>query len=139
VRLHLLATGENLEAPIARRSPSADGSTRTIHFEIDLANPGNLMPTGTTAEIFLQAVKELPALALPVSAASVRGTKATVFVVQEGRARKVVLTVLGERGGRLYLKPDIPAGSAVVLEGRNQLLDGDPVQARPAGGPEPRP
>ena len=132
VRLHLLATGESLDAPITRRSPTADGSTRTIHFEIDLSNPGNRIPAGTTAEIFIQSAHEEPALALPVSAANIKGTKATVFVVEGGRVRKVVLTVLGEREGQIFVKPDIPVGAAVVLEGRNQLQDGDPVDAKPS-------
>ncbi len=131
VRLHLLATGEWLEAPITRRSPSADGSTRTIHFEIDLPNPGNRIPAGTTAEILIQSTLEVPALALPVSAANIRGSRATVFVVEAGRVRKAVLSVLGEREGQLFVKPDLPAGASLVLEGRNQLQDGDAVDAKP--------
>jgi membrane fusion protein, multidrug efflux system len=132
VHLHLLATGESFDAPIARRSPSADGSTRTIHFEIDLANPGNRIPAGTTAEIFIHSTHEEPALVLPVSAANIKGASATVFVVKGGRVRKVVLAVLGEREGQIFVKPDLPAGAQVVLEGQNQLLDGDAVEAKPA-------
>jgi membrane fusion protein, multidrug efflux system len=132
VRLHLLATGESLDAVIARRSPSADGSTRTIHFEIDLANPGSRIPSGTTAEIFIQSIQEVPALAFPVSAANIKGTKATVFVVTGGKVRKTVLSVLGEREGQLFVSPGLPDGTEVVLEGRNQLQDGDPVDAKPA-------
>lgn len=132
VHLHLLATGESFEVPISRRSPSADGTTRTIHFEIDLANPGDRIPAGTTAEIFIESAQEQPALVLPVSAANIKGARATVFLVKGGRVKKVVLVVLGEREGRIFVKPDLPAGSEVVLEGQSQLLDGDSVDVKPA-------
>jgi len=131
VHLHLLATGESFDAPISRRSPSADGATRTIHFEIDLANPRDRIPASTTAEIFIESNHEQPALVLPVSAANIKGTNATVFLVKGGRAKKVVLAVLGEREGQIFVKPDIPVGSEIVLEGQSQLLDGDPVEAKP--------
>ena len=131
VQLKLLATGQELKAAIARRAPSADASTRTIHFEIDLPNPDRRYPAGTTAEIRVESERKEDAQVLPVAAASVKGTKATVFVVEEGRARKKVLTVLGEREGQLFVKPELPSGAQVVLEGRNQLQDGDPVAAKP--------
>jgi len=38
--------------------------------------------------------------------------------------------VKGERGGRLYLDPSLPAGARVVTEGRALLKDGDRVEAK---------
>ena len=131
VQMKLLATGQELKATIARRAPAADASTRTIHFEIDLPNPDRRFPAGTTAEIRVESEHKEEAQAIPVAAASVKGTKATVFVVEDGKARKKVLTVLGEREGQLFVKPELPSGAQVVLEGRNQLQDGDSVAAKP--------
>jgi membrane fusion protein (multidrug efflux system) len=132
VQLRLLATGAEMKAVIARRAPSADASTRTIHFEIDLPNQNRSIPAGTTAEIRVESERKEDALSLPVSAASVKGPKATVFVVEGDKAKRTVLTVLGEREGMLFVKPELPAGALIVLEGRNQLQDGDPVTARAA-------
>ncbi|HJV89527.1 MAG TPA: efflux RND transporter periplasmic adaptor subunit [Holophagaceae bacterium] len=131
VQLRILATGETLKAAIARRAPSADASTRTIHFEVDLPNPDRRLPTGTTAEIGVESDQKEAALAIPVAAASVKGTKATVFVAEGTKAKRVVLTVLGEREGQLFVKPDLPTGAMIVLEGRNQLQDGDAIAPRP--------
>ena len=72
----------------------------------------------------------MPATAVPVIAATVRGAKASVFVVRAGVARANVVTLLGERAGVLYLDPKLVAGSFVVTEGRGQLDDGDRVAAR---------
>ena len=35
----MLSTKATLEATISRRAPKADAKTRTIHFEIDIADP----------------------------------------------------------------------------------------------------
>src|SRR5437763_12521849 len=39
VKIKLLATGDELSGVIARRSPAASASTRTVRFEIDLPDP----------------------------------------------------------------------------------------------------
>lgn len=130
VRLHLLANGHTLEGHISRRAPSADLSTRTIHVEVDLPNPERTIPVGTSAELELDVGKAEPALELPLSAAQVRGSKANLFVVTDGVARPRTLPVLGERSGKLYVKPALAAGSLVVTEGRATLAEGDAVSAK---------
>ena len=127
VRLHFLATGADLQGTISRRAPSADPGTRTAHFEIDLDDPKRTLPVWTTAEISLDVGKPVPATAIPVIAATVRGTKATVFVVEGGVAHSRVAKLLGERAGLLYVDPGLAAKSAVVTEGRGVLDDGDHV------------
>jgi RND family efflux transporter MFP subunit len=131
VRIHALATGRDLAAKIARRSPAADPSTRTVHLEIDVPDPDRSLPVGTTAELGLGVGEPTPATEIPLAAASVRGTSATVFVV-EGRAgsqavKKSVYAVRGERGGSLFVEPRLRAGVPVVTEGRTLLKDGDRV------------
>ena len=127
VKLHFLTTNTNLTAKISRRAPAADPGTRTTHIEIDLADPDRAIPAWTTAEISLDVGQPVPATAIPVIAATVRGTKANVFVVDGDVTHDVSAKLLGERDGVLYLDPSLPAGSTVVTEGRGQLDDGDRV------------
>lgn len=126
-RIRLLATGDEFEAPIARRSPAADPATRTIHFEIDLSDVQGRIPVGTTVEITIDAGDARPALKLPLPAATVRGSQASAFIIREGRAEQVALEVLGERDGSLFVRPTIEHNASLVLQGRNQLFDGDLV------------
>ena len=70
-----------------------------------------------------------PALQIPLSAAAVRGDKASLFYVDAGLAHLRTLMVLGEIAGQLYLEPKLAAGSLVVGEGRALLQDGDKVDA----------
>ncbi|MEP6652352.1 MAG: efflux RND transporter periplasmic adaptor subunit [Myxococcales bacterium] len=129
VRIRALATGKELRATIARRSPAADLSTRTIHLEIDVPDPEHTLPVGTTAELEVDVGQPSPATEIPLIAAAVRGDKATVFIVVGRQARKAVLSVKGERGGSLFVEPSLRAGAHVVTEGRSVLKDGDNVEA----------
>jgi RND family efflux transporter MFP subunit len=138
VRLRALATGRELRANISRRSPAADLSTRTVHLEMDVPNPERALPVGTTAELVIDVGEPVAATEVPLAAASVRGSKATLFVVDGQLARKGVYGVRGERGGSLFIDPALRAGSRVVTEGRALLRDGDRVDAKlEAAAPEP--
>jgi membrane fusion protein (multidrug efflux system) len=129
VSIHVLATGKELLATISRRAPSADAQTRTVHFELDVPDPTKEIPVGTTGELRIEIGEPLPATEIPLSAASVRGTKARVFVVEGDVAHARVVPVLGEIAGKLFLDATLRPGEQVVTEGRALLSDGDRVAA----------
>ncbi len=131
VKLTILATGASVDARVSRRSPAADRSTRTIHVEVDVPDPGRRLPVFTTAEVAVAAAQAVPATGIPLPAATVRGRKASVVVVDRGVARRSTYAVLGEDQGTLYLEPTLAAGSLVVTEGRSGLQDGEHVTANP--------
>ena len=130
VRMRALATSQELRANIARVSPAADPSTRTVHVEIDVPDPDRSLPVGTTAELTIDVGQPIAATELPLAAASIRGDNATVFVLDGQTVRRGSYGVKGERGGRLFLDPALPPGSRVVTEGRALLKDGDRVEAK---------
>jgi membrane fusion protein, multidrug efflux system len=130
VAIHALASGRHLSAPVARRSPAADASTRTVHFEVDLPDPERRLPVGTTAELSVSAGAPVPAVELPLAAGSIKGDRATLFLVDNDRPRKVVVGVLGERAGRLFLEPTLPDGALVIVEGRALLKEGDRLKVK---------
>jgi membrane fusion protein (multidrug efflux system) len=131
VKLHVLATNQQLGATISRRAPAADVVTRTAHFEIDIADPERSFPVGTTAAIQIEiGVAELSS-EIPLSAATVRGDQATLYVVVGSVAHKRTFLVKGERAGRLFLDPGLAPDSRVVVEGRALLEDNDSVAESP--------
>jgi RND family efflux transporter MFP subunit len=131
VVVHLLATNTDVPATISRRAPGADLGTRTIHFEMDIADPDRKIMVDTTGEVRIDVGEPMPSTEIPVFAASTNGEKATVFVVEGDVAHAKTLKVRGERGGSLFFDPkDLPAGAKVVTEGRALLTDGDKVDAR---------
>jgi RND family efflux transporter MFP subunit len=142
VSARLLATGKTIKAKVSRRAPSADLSTRTVHVEMDIADPGRTIPVGTSAELRIEVGEPAQATEVPLIAAAVKGSKATVCVVDGGVAHFVTVPLLGERDGALFLDPKLAAGSLVVTEGRALLNEKDPVNAMvggdaPAAAPRP--
>ena len=129
--VRIVSTRQELTATIARRAPAADPSTRTVSFELDLDDPERRMPVGTTAELRLDVGEPVAASEIPLSAATIRGAKATVFVVDGDVAHKKTIAVRGERGGSLFLDAGaLPPGARVVTEGRALLNDGDRVASQ---------
>ncbi len=130
VTVHLFATNRDVAATITRRAPAADPGTRTVRFEVDIADPRRAIPVGTTGEVHIDVGEPAPALEVPVYAATVRGSKASLYVVEGEVAHRRTCAVQGEVGGVLYLAPTLPPGARVVTEGRALLEDGDKVEAR---------
>jgi len=128
VDVYALAIGRHVVGTIARRSPAADQSTRTVHFEIDLQDPSRTLPVGTTAELAVASGAPLPAMEIPLAAAAVKGSKATLFLADNGQARKVMVDVLGEKAGRLFVDTSLPGKALVITEGRTLLKEGERIQ-----------
>jgi RND family efflux transporter MFP subunit len=139
VKVRVYATNKDLQATISRRAPAADPATRTVHFEIDIPDPTRAIPVGTTGEALVDVGTPSPATAIPLYAATIRGDKASLFVVQDGVAHKQTIAVKGESGATLFLDPSLAPGTAVVAEGRGLLENGDAVALKEspagAGGP----
>jgi RND family efflux transporter MFP subunit len=129
------AVKRQLRGTIARRSPAADATTRTVRFEIDLPDAERKLPVGTTGEVRLPVGDPVPATRVPLRAATVRGKVAVVFVVEGEIARARTVAVLGESAGDLYLATTLAPGSLVVSEGRAMLADGDRVVAQEEARP----
>ncbi|MFO0734301.1 MAG: efflux RND transporter periplasmic adaptor subunit [Labilithrix sp.] len=134
VKFHVLATNQDLEGTIVRRAPAADPSTRTIHFEVELENAKRDIPVGTTAEIFVDVGKPAPATEIPLLAGTIRGDKASLFVIKDNVAEKKSVKVLGELGASIYIDPkDLAAGARVVTQGKSLLANNDRVTAKLEG------
>lgn len=129
VKIQVVSTGQKTVGVIARRAPAADLGTRTVHVEIDLANTDHRFPVNTTALLGIDVGNPQPAVRIPLTAATVRGKKADIFVVQGDKVKRETLPVLGEQEGVLYLDPKLGAGTMVVTQGRTLLADGDKVTA----------
>lgn len=141
VRIEVLATGATLFAAVTRRAPKADPATRTIHFEIDVADPHRQIPTSTTAMVHMNVGKSVSATRIPLDAATQEGGRAKIFVVENDVAHLRQLALLGERGDGLYFDPKtLPANTQIVTEGRSLLSDGDAVapHLEPARAPAER-
>jgi membrane fusion protein, multidrug efflux system len=136
VALHVDSLGIDLDGTVARRTPSADYTTRTVHFEVDLANADRSIPVNVTGVATIEVGEPAQTTRLPLRAASVKNGSASVFVVENGIAHARTAPVIGERDDTLFVDPKaLPPGADVVTEGRTLLADGDRVAAQLEGQP----
>ncbi len=129
VLIRFLSSEREVRGTVTRRSPEADAATRTIEIEVDLVNADRTLPTNTTAELWVDVGEAKDASRIPLTAATVRGDKAKLFVVDGAQAHAKTVSVLGEAEGQLYVARELPPGARVVTEGRSNLHDGDRVAA----------
>jgi RND family efflux transporter MFP subunit len=127
VSIRVLATGKTVVGAVSRRSPAADPETRTVHVEVDLDNRSHEIPVNTTGEVNVQVGEPVTAVAVPLVAASITGTNASLFVVDGDVSHKRTFEIQGEEGSNLYVRRALVPGSRVVTEGRAMLADGDRV------------
>jgi membrane fusion protein, multidrug efflux system len=139
VRITVSATKQEVRGVISRRAPAADPSTRTVHFEVDLVDSARHIPVGTTGEARLEVGAPEPATEIPLYAASVRGKKATVYVIDGDVAHQRTVDVKGEIGGSLFVDTSLAAGAQIVTEGRALLTEGDRVSAKMEADAAPPP
>jgi RND family efflux transporter MFP subunit len=137
VSIRVLATDKVVFGVVSRRSPAADPETRTVHVEVDLDNRSHEIPVNTTGEVKVEVGAPVTAVAVPLVAASITGTSASLFVVEGDVSHKRTFEIQGEEGSSLYLQTALPPGSRVVTEGRAMLADGDRVVFKdaPFGNP----
>jgi RND family efflux transporter MFP subunit len=132
VAIAVEATGAKVDGKVSRRAPAADEATRTVHFEIDVPNSDHVLPVGATARLTINVGEPQPGSSVPLRSATLRGDKATLFVVEGDVAKRMIYPILGEQGGLLYVDPKLQAGTPVVVEGRALLDDNDKVTAKEA-------
>ncbi|MEO8875669.1 MAG: efflux RND transporter periplasmic adaptor subunit [Polyangiaceae bacterium] len=133
--LRVTASGVELPAVVARRAPSADPATRTVQVEVDLPNHDRAIPVYTTGEFQIAVGVPIAATELPLAATTIRGKKASVFIIDADTAHAKTFAYLGEASGNAFLDPSLASGTPVVLEGRALLSDGDRVVAKENADP----
>jgi RND family efflux transporter MFP subunit len=130
-KIHVIANGKDIEANVARRAPSADPGTRTVHVEIDVVDAERTLPVNTTAEVHVDIGQPVVATEIPVASATVQNDKAVIFTVDGDVAHVHAVALLGEIGGGFFVAPsELAPGAKVVTEGRSVLADGDRVSTR---------
>jgi membrane fusion protein (multidrug efflux system) len=138
---------ERFMGRVVRVAPSIDPQSRSAPVEAEVANAdGRLMP-GMYCRVELDLGSRPDALQVPLrallagtsedSATRLRGEARTtaVFVVADGRARRVSIELGHEHGDHGEVLSGLDDGAVVVVQGQSRLRDGNPVEV--VGGGEP--
>lgn len=120
------AAGVETTGRVKEIAPVADVQSRTTLVKIDIDAAENLLP-GQFARVLLPGAGS-PALFVPAQAVIMFGQMEKVFVVQDARAELRLVRSGSRRNGLIEVLSGLEAGEQVVIEGSEQLVDGQPVQ-----------
>ncbi len=130
---------------VTRFSVDVQRDTRTMHTEVDVANPARVLIPGLYAEATLTVATTGETLAVPLAAVDRNGDAATVDVVNPSNrieVRQVKLGVQDTTG--VEIRSGLREGENVVISDRSGLKAGQEVRPKSIESPqysdqEPRP
>jgi multidrug efflux pump subunit AcrA (membrane-fusion protein) len=120
---------EVFKGQVSRFAETEDPTSRTMHTEIDLPNPHNVIRSGMygIAKIILDTATKSATLPASALVGESRGGKADVFVVKNGKAKKTQITVGADDGIRVEVLSGISPQDEVILN-PSSLTEGTPVR-----------
>ncbi|MCE1228009.1 MAG: efflux RND transporter periplasmic adaptor subunit [Firmicutes bacterium] len=117
---------EPFTATLANVSPSVQPDGRTLRVRLVVPNADGKLKSGLFAEGELISEVETQRAALPANVLTAVGREAEVFVVDNGIARRRKIAVGADQSG--WRPVDLPAGTRIVAQGRDQVIDGMKVR-----------
>lgn len=111
-------------------APSADNVTRTYAVRVTIQEPDDRVQYGMTANVFLESDPAASTVVLPPSAVFKQGSKASVWVVDEGtqQVRAVPVEVAEYRQDAVVVAAGLRDGQRVVRAGVHKLFEGEKVR-----------
>jgi len=122
---------------VARFSVDVREDTRTMHTEVDVANPQRVLLPGLYAEADLQLDRKNNTTAIPIQALSHRGGKTSVFVVaSDGTLEERPVEVGLQTSTDAEIVSGLHEGEDVVVSDRGGLKPGEKIIAKEMTVPE---
>lgn len=125
--------GKNFSGKIERIAPVVDRASGTVAVTIAVDNSSGMLRPGLFSRLDIAYEHFADATLLPKSAvldardATKASNKSTVFVIEDGKARRVDVELGHESAGRVQVLSGIAPGAMVVTAGQSGLSDGATV------------
>ncbi|PJJ96038.1 efflux transporter periplasmic adaptor subunit [Lysobacteraceae bacterium NML03-0222] len=128
VVLHVDALpGRSFTGQVERIAPVVDAGSGTFRVIAGFAGEGSLQP-GMFGRLSIQYEQRLQVPAIPRSALLDESGEASVYVVRDGKAERVVIETGHSEDGYLEVRKGLAVGDQVVIAGKSALREGSPVQ-----------
>lgn len=132
VSVRVPALNRTFPGKVARFAVDVNESTRTMHTEVDVANPQHVLLPGLYAEAVLQFDQKVDVPSVPVQALNRTGEKTTVFVVDSSGALQELPVQIGtESSADAEILSGLYEGEDVVVSDRSGLKPGEKVREQP--------
>ncbi|MCB1845039.1 MAG: efflux RND transporter periplasmic adaptor subunit, partial [Halioglobus sp.] len=129
--------GARYGASIARISPVVDPSTGTFKITVEVTDPQRRLKPGMFARIGIVSDTHADALQIPRSAIVDEGGETSVFVVDNGLAKRLKVSTGLSANDKVEILNGLNGNEQIIVVGQAGLRDGTRVQAINApGGPQ---
>ena len=123
------ATPAAIGGAVVELAPVADPASRTFLVKLDLPATESLR-SGQFGRVLVP-TGETQSIRIPAAALVVRGQMETVFVAVNNHAQLRIVRTGKRTDGEVELLSGIDPGDRVVIEGAEQLRDGQPITLKP--------
>jgi multidrug efflux pump subunit AcrA (membrane-fusion protein) len=120
--------GKTYSGACARFTTELDPKTRTMRTEIDIPNRDGLLRPGMFGRVSLGLERRKDALTVPASALLTEGGKTYVYIVENGRARRMEVRTGFDDGVRVEVTGGLTGGEQVIVVGQGSVKDSAPVK-----------
>ncbi|MGB8096432.1 MAG: efflux RND transporter periplasmic adaptor subunit, partial [Terracidiphilus sp.] len=129
VEVRVPALSRSFPGKVARFSVDVQEDTRTMHTEVDVPNPGQLLMPGMYAETTLTLEAKDNVLSVPLQAVIHAGEQSTVYVVSpSGKVEDRVITMGLESSTEAEVVSGLAEGDPVIVTDRSGLKPGQEVR-----------
>lgn len=119
---------QTFRGTVTRVVRQLDPRTRTFLVEIEIPNPANVLQPGMFGRLSLVVDRHSRAILLPAAALLATDTGTWAYVVREGRAHRVPVSVGHDTGEEIEILKGLQGNEMVVVAGRDLLSDGAEVR-----------
>lgn len=120
---------ENLQGAVVAIDSRVDSASRTIGIKAQVDNPAGSVKPGSLVKVEVPLARKSNALVVPEQALLTTGEQQAVFVVEEGKARRVPVTLGLRQRGVAEVTDGLVVGQQVIAAGADRLRDGAAVAA----------
>jgi membrane fusion protein (multidrug efflux system) len=119
--------GKSFTSSVTRFAHALDPATKTMLTEIEIPNPNGELRPGAYATVQLELERKHDALLLPAQAVLVEKAGTSVFIINEGKAKKRPIQTGFNDGANVEVTSGVEPPQPVILIGKQPLNDGQPV------------
>lgn len=116
---------------VTRLAQTLDRTTRTMTVEVAVENPDRALKGGMFARVELVAGAHANALQIPMDAVTRLESDQYLYVVQDGKARKISVTLGIQDGGMVEITNGLTGDEPVIVSGKDLVTDGVMVDPKP--------
>lgn len=116
---------------VTRIVQALNRSTRTMTVEIDIPNRDRRLKGGMFARVEVLVGTHLQALQIPIDAVSRLEEAQHVYIVEEGKARRVDIEIGVQQGSYIEITKGLTGNEEVIVSGKDLVHEGTPVQTQP--------